>query len=162
MQLDAGAFTLALHPGVIVNGVAGQTVGTLPTSLNVNTTDHIHFTITFSGTDGSTVNVGADYTTIIDGVYDLHVSASLVHPLGVPTVHMTAETLDFDGEGSIRVDSGEYYAAFERDSRTDRLHERGSLFRSRNRQSPCDINSLDRRCTMQSVRSGHFVDMHWL
>ena len=37
------------------------------------------------------VNVGADYTTIMDGVYDLTVVASTVHPLGDPGVNMAAD-----------------------------------------------------------------------
>jgi hypothetical protein len=94
VQLDAGAFTLALHPGVVVNGSPGHTVGTLPSSLTATDAgDHFHFTITFNGTDGSTVNVGADYKTIFDGVYDLHVVGSAVHPLGVPGMNMAASVV---------------------------------------------------------------------
>ena len=91
VQLDSGAFTLALHNNVTVNGVAGQQVGTLPGGLAWSSSDNIHWTVTFTGTNNVNVTVGSDgHITILNGVYDLTVNASAVHPQGSPAVDMAA------------------------------------------------------------------------
>jgi hypothetical protein len=71
VSLAAGAFTIALHPNVTVNGVTGKTVGTLPT-LNWSSPDGgVTWVVTFSGS--SVVN-----GSIADGVYDLTLNAAAV------------------------------------------------------------------------------------
>jgi hypothetical protein len=67
----ANAFTIALHPNVTVNGVAGKTVGTLPT-LNWSSPDGgLTWVVTFSG-------AGVVNNSIADGVYDLTLNAAAV------------------------------------------------------------------------------------
>jgi hypothetical protein len=71
VTLGAGAFTIALHPNVTVNGSTGQTVGTLPT-------------VAWSSPDGGTtwvVTFGGDSVvggSIADGVYDITLHAAAV------------------------------------------------------------------------------------
>ncbi len=84
VQVDAGAFALALH----TNNLG---LGALPTNLNFATIDGgATWALTFAGnTDpGSTDG----FESIKDGVYDLIVNAALVHPLGVPTVSGSGTT----------------------------------------------------------------------
>src|SRR5207248_2506343 len=67
--LAAGAFTIALHPDVTVNGVTGQTVGTLPTLGFTSADGGVTWVVTFSGN-------GVVGGSIADGVYDI----TLNHP----------------------------------------------------------------------------------
>jgi hypothetical protein len=60
----ANAFTIALHPGVTVNGVTGQTFGTLPTLTWASPDGGLTWVVTFSGPSV----IGG---SIADGVYDL-------------------------------------------------------------------------------------------
>jgi hypothetical protein len=71
VELASGAFTIALHANVTVNGVGGQTVGTLPT-LRWQTSDGGRtWVLTFSG-------AGVVGGSIADGVYDLTLNATAV------------------------------------------------------------------------------------
>jgi hypothetical protein len=89
VQLDPGAMTLALHTSNVRLGGVLQPdgYGSLPTSLNLSTTDNTTWTVTFTGN----TDIGADgFDSLKDGVYDLNIDAAKVHPLGVPGVSMAA------------------------------------------------------------------------
>jgi hypothetical protein len=89
VQLDTSAMTLALHTSNVRLGGVLQPdgYGSLPTSLNLSTTDNITWTVTFTGN----TDIGADgFHSLKDGVYDLNIDAAKVHPLGVPGVSMAA------------------------------------------------------------------------
>jgi hypothetical protein len=91
VQMDADALTLALHlNNVTFNNVAQPDgYGSLPTSLNVTTTDNKTWIVTFAGN----TDTGTDgFPSLKDGVYDLKIDAAKVHPLGVPEVSMTAHS----------------------------------------------------------------------
>jgi len=91
VQFTGTPFVVSLHPNVIINGVSGQMVGTVPAALGIaDAGDHTHYTITFVDNSGATVNNGADYNTIFDGVYDFTVNATSVHPFGNNGVNMPA------------------------------------------------------------------------
>jgi predicted outer membrane repeat protein len=69
--LASGAFTIALHAGVTIDGVPGQTVGTLPT-LGFSTPDGgVTWVVTFSGN-------GVVGGSIADGVYDITLNHAAV------------------------------------------------------------------------------------
>src|SRR6185369_10555013 len=91
VQLDPNAMTLALQTNNVRFGGVSQPsgYGTLPTSLIVDSTDKITWTVTFVGNTDD----GADnFRSLKDGVYYLRVSAPKVHPLGVPGVRMAADS----------------------------------------------------------------------
>jgi hypothetical protein len=71
VALAAGAFTIALHPNVTVNGSTGQTVGTLPALSWSSPDGGLTWVVTFSG--ASVVN-----GSIADGVYDLTLNHAAV------------------------------------------------------------------------------------
>ena len=55
--------------------------GSLPTSLNLATSDNITWIVTFTGN----TDAGADgFNSLKDGVYDLNIDAAKVHPARVP------------------------------------------------------------------------------
>jgi parallel beta-helix repeat protein len=89
--LDADAMTLALHTTNVRFGGAAQPsgFGTLPTSLVLNTTDNKTWTVAFSG---NTDNGADGFHSLKDGVYDLKIGATKVHPIGAPGVSMTANS----------------------------------------------------------------------
>ena len=75
VTLDPGAFTIALHSGVSVNGGPAGTVGTLPT-LNWTSPDGgLTWVVTFSG-------AGVVGGSIADGDYDITVVSTAVHANG--------------------------------------------------------------------------------
>ena len=75
VTLDAGAFTIALHSGVSVNGGAAGTLGTLPT-LNWTSPDGgLTWVVSFSG-------AGVIGGSIADGDYDITVVSTAVHANG--------------------------------------------------------------------------------
>jgi autotransporter-associated beta strand protein len=91
VQLDAGALALALHTSnVVYDGVAQPGgYGVLPGSLNLSTIDGVTWIVTFSGNTDD----GADGVhSLKDGVYDFKISATSVHPVGVPTLNMSASS----------------------------------------------------------------------
>jgi hypothetical protein len=92
VQLDVNAVTIALHTNnVTYNGVAQPNgKGTLPTSLSVGTIDNVTWIVTFNG---NTDNGKDGLNSIKDGVYDLRVDATKVHPVGVPALGMAASSL---------------------------------------------------------------------
>jgi fibronectin-binding autotransporter adhesin len=92
--LDAGAMALALHTNsVVYNNIAMPTgMGAIPASVNVASTDNITWSVTWSGA-GTELGVGSGgvgdtQSSLTDGVYDLNITASKVHPLGTPGVSM--------------------------------------------------------------------------
>jgi hypothetical protein len=92
VQLNADAMTLALHTNNVVFGGVVQPagMGALPANLEVNTTDNITYTVTFSG--AGTVETGADaVSSLLDGVYGLTIAGAKVHPLGDPSVRMVGD-----------------------------------------------------------------------
>jgi hypothetical protein len=91
VQLDTNAIALALHTGNVsfAGNPLPQGFGVLPTSLSLNTSDNKTWVITFAGN----TDTGADgFSSLKDGVYDLTIDAALVHPLGDPTISMTANS----------------------------------------------------------------------
>jgi hypothetical protein len=71
VTLGAGAFAIALHQDVTVNGSDGQAVGTLP-SLSYNSPDGgVTWVVSFSG-------AGVVNNSIADGVYDLTLNHAAV------------------------------------------------------------------------------------
>ncbi len=91
VQLDANAIALALHTNnVSYDGVARPTgVGVLPGSLNFASADNTTWFVTFNGN----TEAGVDgWNSLQDGVYDLNIVANRVHPVGAPTVNMTANS----------------------------------------------------------------------
>jgi predicted outer membrane repeat protein len=71
VTLAAGAFTIALHGNVTVNGVGGQTVGTLPTLSYTSPDGGVTWIVTFSGS-------GVIGGSIADGVYDITLNHAAV------------------------------------------------------------------------------------
>jgi uncharacterized delta-60 repeat protein len=71
VSVGAGAFTIALHQNVTVNGVSGQAVGTLPTLIWSSPDGGLTWVVTFSG-------AGVVNGSIADGVYDVTLSAAAV------------------------------------------------------------------------------------
>jgi hypothetical protein len=69
--LASGAFTIALHPGVTVTGIPGQTVGTLPTLSYSSPDGGVTWVVTFSGN-------GVVGGSIADGVYDITLNHAAV------------------------------------------------------------------------------------
>ena len=75
VTLDAGAFTIALHAGVSVNGGAAETVGTLPTPSWSSPDGGLTWVVSFSG-------AGVVGGSIADGDYDITVVSTAVHAYG--------------------------------------------------------------------------------
>ena len=75
VTLDPGAFTIALHAGVSVNGGAAGTVGTLPTLSWTSPDGGLTWVVTFSG-------AGVVGGSIADGDYDITVVSTAVHANG--------------------------------------------------------------------------------
>jgi predicted outer membrane repeat protein len=71
VTLAAGAFTIALHGDVTVNGVDGRTVGTLPTLSYTSPDGGVTWIVTFSGS-------GVIGGSIADGVYDITLNHAAV------------------------------------------------------------------------------------
>ncbi len=92
IEYDAGAMTLALHTNsVIFDDVPGP-FGDLPTDLEFSTADNITWIVTFSGnTDPSSMAPADGLESLKDGVYNFHVDASKIHPVGVPSVSGAAD-----------------------------------------------------------------------
>jgi hypothetical protein len=83
VQMDAGAIALALHTNNVSYGGAAMPTGygTIPANLNFASTDNITWTVTWSGT-GTVEDELDGFHSLKDGVYDLNVDASKVHPQG--------------------------------------------------------------------------------
>ena len=99
VTLDPGAFTIALHAGVSVNGGAAETVGTLPT-LNWTSPDGgLTWVVTFSG-------AGVVGGSIADGDYDITVVSTTVHANGQTMAGSVTNTFfrlfgDTNGDGQV-------------------------------------------------------------
>ncbi len=87
VELDADAMSLALHTNNVkflgIDAPGGY--GSLPTSLDLATADNVTWTVTFVGnTDERT----GGSNSIKDGVYNLTIDGSKVHPLAAPGADM--------------------------------------------------------------------------
>jgi len=95
VQLDPNAVTLALHTNnVSFNGVLQPSgFGSLPSSLNLASSDNITWIVTFTGN----TEAGADgLESLKDGVYDVNIDAAKVHLLAAPAITMVAnQTMTF-------------------------------------------------------------------
>ncbi len=91
VQLDSDAFTLALHTDNVSWGGVDlpDGHGALPDTLQLASSDNITWVVTF---DGNTDNGLDGFDSLKDGVYDFHIVAGSVHPLGAPTINMTADS----------------------------------------------------------------------
>jgi hypothetical protein len=92
VQLDTDAMALALHTNnVAYAGVAQPSgIGALPTLVFTPNTDKTTWTVTFAGEN---TEVGADgFASLVDGVYDLTIDGTKVHPLGDESVGMSGNT----------------------------------------------------------------------
>jgi fibronectin-binding autotransporter adhesin len=87
VSLDPGAITLVLHNNTVTyNGVAQPAgFGSLPTSLAI-AGDGTAFSVSFVG---NTDNGADGFNSLKDGLYDLVVDGSKVHPVGDPSVNMS-------------------------------------------------------------------------
>jgi nitrous oxidase accessory protein NosD len=94
VQLDPNAFALALHTNnVVFNGIAQPAgFGTLPATLNVSTTDNTTWVITFTGNTDPALPPADGFNSLKDGVYNLNIDATKVHPQGLPGVNMAANS----------------------------------------------------------------------
>ncbi len=92
VALDANALALALHTNHVVWGSVDQPdgFGSLPDSLVLATTDHITWTVTFSGNTEANAPTNDGLNSLKDGVYDLNINSTRVHPLGVLGVRMAS------------------------------------------------------------------------
>jgi outer membrane protein assembly factor BamB len=90
VQLDTGAMTLALHTSNVRLGGVLQPdgYGSLPTSLNLSTSDNTTWTVTFTG---NTDIVADGFDSLKDGVYDFTIDAAKVHPMGDLGVNMAGD-----------------------------------------------------------------------
>ena len=112
VTLDPGAFSIVLHANATINGVTGQTEGTLP-GLNWSTSDGgLSYVVTFNG-------AGVVNNSIADGIYDLRLDSTKVHDV----VNQTLATDyvfaffrlygDFNGDGTVNnADSFQFSKAF--------------------------------------------------
>jgi hypothetical protein len=89
VQLDQGAFALALHTNSVVwlGDAQAAGFGSLPTSLNFTSSDNKTWVVTFVG---NTETGGDGLNSIKDGLYAFNIDASKVHPLGAAGVNMVA------------------------------------------------------------------------
>jgi len=90
--VDQTAIKLVLHTtGVTYPGVVGTTYGAIPTVTTVLSADKKTATLTFSGpnveTGTNTDGTGDTLSSLVDGVYDIVVDPTKVHPDGVPSVN---------------------------------------------------------------------------
>ncbi len=153
VSLDADAMALALHAnGVALSGVAQPDgYGSLPDSLVLSTTDNVTWIVTFVGnTDPIPVLDGI--SSITDGVYDLNIDATKVHPAGVLGVSMAGNStfafhrLFGDSDAPEALAAGEYQAIV---SIQDNFSFRGSFNSTSNYKASLDadgdgsINILD-------------------
>ena len=99
VTLDAGAFTIALHAGVSVNGGAAGTVGTLPTLSWSSPDGGLTWVVSFSG-------AGVVGGSIADGDYDITVVSTAVHANGQTMTSDVTNTFyrlfgDTNGDGQV-------------------------------------------------------------
>ena len=99
VTLDPGAFTIALHAGVSVNGGAAGTVGTLPTLSWTSPDGGLTWVVTFSG-------AGVVGGSIADGDYDITVVSTAVHANGQTMTSNVTNTFfrlfgDTNGDGQV-------------------------------------------------------------
>ena len=116
VTLDPGAFSIVLHAGGSIDGVTGQTEGTLPV-LGWTTSDGgLSYVVTFSG-------AGVVSNSIADGVYDLRLDSTMVHDavgqtLATDYVFAFLRLYgDFNGDGTINnTDNFQFSKAFNKSS----------------------------------------------
>jgi hypothetical protein len=93
VALDTDAVTVSLHTnGVVFGGVVQQNGrGAVPKLVLTPSAGNTVWTVTFSG---SSTDIGRvdGRSSLKDGVYDFHVDASKVHPLGSSAVSMISDS----------------------------------------------------------------------
>ena len=99
VTLDPGAFTIALHAGVSVNGGAAETVGTLPTLSWSSPDGGLTWVVSFSGS-------GVAGGSIADGDYDITMVSTAVHANGQTMTNDVTNTFyrlfgDTNGDGQV-------------------------------------------------------------
>ena len=99
VTLDPGAFTIALHAGVSVDGGTPGTVGTLPTLSWTSPDGGLIWVVTFSG-------AGVVGGSIADGDYDITVVSTAVHGDGRTMTSNVTNTFfrlygDTNGDGQV-------------------------------------------------------------
>ena len=99
VTLDPGAFTIALHAGVSVNGGAPGTVGTLPTLSWTSPDGGLTWVVSFRG-------AGVVGGLIADGDYDITVVSTAVHANGQTMTSNVTNTFfrlfgDTNGDGQV-------------------------------------------------------------
>ena len=99
VTLDPGAFTIALHAGVSVNGGAPGTVGTLPTLSWTSPDGGLTWVVSFRG-------AGVVGGSIADGDYDITVVSTAVHANGQTMTSNVTNTFfrlfgDTNGDGQV-------------------------------------------------------------
>ena len=112
VTLDTGAFSIVLHANSTINGVTGQTSGTLPV-LGWTTSDGgLSYVITFSG-------AGVVNNSIADGLYDLDLDHTKAHDAANQLLATDAVFSfyrlygDFNGDGTVNnADSFQFSRAF--------------------------------------------------
>jgi PA14 domain/Dockerin type I domain len=112
VTLDPGAFSIVLHANATINGVTGQTEGTLPV-LSWNTSDGgLSYVVTFNG-------AGVVNNSIADGIYDLRLDSTKVHDMANQTLATDYVFAffrlygDFNGDGTVNnADSFQFSRAF--------------------------------------------------
>jgi FG-GAP-like repeat/Dockerin type I domain len=100
VTLDPGAFSIVLHANATIDGVGGQSEGTLP-NLSWTTSDGgLTYVVTFSG-------AGVLNHSIADGIYDLHLNSAMVHDVVGQTLATDYVFAffrlfgDFNGDGTV-------------------------------------------------------------
>ena len=112
VTLDAGAFSIVLHANATIDGVIGQTAGTLPVLGWTTSNGGLSYVITFSG-------AGVVNNSIADGLYDLHLDHTKVHDAVSQTLATDYVFAffrlygDFNGDGTVNnADSFQFSRAF--------------------------------------------------
>ncbi len=105
VTIEPGAFSIALHPNVTVNGTTGQTVGTLPTLSWASPDGGTHWVVTFSGS-------GVTNGSIANGVYDITLNGIWVVDGSGQTMRLTRTDTFYclfgDYNADMKVDSTDY------------------------------------------------------
>jgi hypothetical protein len=90
VQIETNAIALAVHASNVFFAGAFQPfgMGAIPTLVLSNSPDRKTWTVTFTGAN---TELGADgLASLKDGVYDLNIDATKVHPVSVPGINMTS------------------------------------------------------------------------
>ena len=112
VTLDPGAFSIVLHANATIDGVTGQTQGTLPVLGWSSSDGGLSYVVTFSG-------AGVVNNSIADGIYDLTLDSTKVHDVANQTLATDYVFAffrlygDFNGDGTVNnADSFQFSRAF--------------------------------------------------